>query len=108
MEDALTNIHSLTGPAAVPRLNGEILFDAPWEARVFGAAVGLHEAGHFEWSVFHQALIDAIEHGCPGVPYYESWMEALRNVMLQQNFVTNKEVDERVADYLEGRRTEVF
>ena len=108
MDDTRSKINCLTGPAAVPRLNGEILFDAPWEARMFGTAVGLHEHGYYNWSMFQQALIDAIQNGDTETPYYESWLQALESVVLKLNLVTADEFEGRVADYLEGRRTEVF
>ena len=34
---------------AFPRKNGELVFEAPWEARAFGLAVALSEAGQFPW-----------------------------------------------------------
>lgn len=108
MSNAQSKLDCLVGPAAIPRSNGEILFDAPWEARVFGAAVGLHEAGHYDWSVFQQALIDAIRSGDPELPYYQAWMGALENVMLEQSLVTEDEVRARTSDFLEGRRVEVY
>ena len=31
------------GPAAPPRANGELVFEAPWESRAFGIAIALVE-----------------------------------------------------------------
>ena len=36
-------VHAMTGTAALPRHNGELAFDAPWEGRVFGMAIGVVE-----------------------------------------------------------------
>ena len=36
---------SMEGQAALPRKNGELVFDEPWQGRVFGMAVALHERG---------------------------------------------------------------
>lgn len=108
MDQITEKILCLTGPAAVPRQNGEIIFDAPWEARVFGAAVGLHESGHYEWSAFQHALIASIQNGDPETPYYESWLRALESLVVELDLVSKGEYDERVADYREGRRAEVF
>ncbi len=47
----------LGGSTAVPRRNGELVFDAPWQGRVFGMAVALSDAGLFPWEEFRQALI---------------------------------------------------
>ncbi len=65
------------GPAAPPRSNGELVFDAPWEARVFGLAAAVVEtrfAGDRE--PFRQQLIAAIA-ADPERPYWESWTVAL-------------------------------
>ena len=35
-------------PGAPPRSNGELVFAAPWESRLFGMTLALHEAGRFE------------------------------------------------------------
>ena len=40
--------------------NGEVLFDAPWQGRVFGMAVALNESGVFAWSEFQSQLIAVI------------------------------------------------
>ena len=40
---------------ALPRQNGELVFAAPWEARAFGLAVALNEAGETI------GIIDAVE-----------------------------------------------
>jgi hypothetical protein len=45
------------GPAAIPRRNGEPVFDEPWESRVFGMAVGLCERGFYVWDEFRERLI---------------------------------------------------
>ena len=43
-----------------PRANGEVLFEEPWQGRVFAMAVGLHEAGAFAWSEFQNTLIEVV------------------------------------------------
>lgn len=48
------------GPAAPPRANGEIVFDAPWQSRIFGLTLALYEDGRFEWKEFQARLIEAI------------------------------------------------
>ena len=50
----------VSGPAAIPRRNGEPVFNEPWESRVFGAAVALCERGLFEWDEFRDRLIAEI------------------------------------------------
>ena len=54
-------ISSMQGPEALPRKNGELVFEQPWESRAFGLAVGLSEAGVLPWPEFREALIYAIQ-----------------------------------------------
>ena len=54
------SIAYMQGTAALPRRNGEIVFDAPWQSRAFGLAVGLSQAGVYPWDDFRESLIAAI------------------------------------------------
>ena len=45
-------IADMEGQAAMPRKNGEFVFEAPWEGRAFGMAVALKDQGHCEWGDF--------------------------------------------------------
>ena len=42
------------GPIAVPRKNGELVFEEPWEGRVFGMAVALHDQRLYGWEEFQR------------------------------------------------------
>ena len=77
------------GPTAPPRANGELVFDAPWQTRIFGATVALYEAGCFGWPDFQQRLIDEIAaheaaletdpvDGTSGYDYWACWLDAFR------------------------------
>ena len=46
---------SLTAP---PRLNGELVFEAPWQSRAFGVTADLVESGCFSWEDFRIRLIE--------------------------------------------------
>jgi len=61
----------------LPRRNGELAFDAPWQSRVFAlaAAVVDHAFGG-DREPFRQQLIRAIA-AEPGRAYWESWTAAL-------------------------------
>lgn len=50
----------IDGPAAPPRANGELVFTAPWQSRLFATTMALWEQGRFEWDTFRQGLIDQI------------------------------------------------
>jgi nitrile hydratase accessory protein len=77
----------IDGPAAPPRANGELVFAEPWESRIFGVALSLHQAGRFEWPAFQAELIAAIarwegghDEGAP-FRYYDCWLQALESLL---------------------------
>jgi hypothetical protein len=61
----------------LPRRNGELAFDAPWQSTVFAlaAAVVEHAFGG-DREPFRQQLIAAIA-AQPGRPYWENWTAAV-------------------------------
>jgi hypothetical protein len=67
------------GPAALPRVNGELAFDAPWQGRAMAMAVLLVERRGLAWDDFRQRLIAAIADD-PDRPYWESWVVALEGL----------------------------
>ena len=61
----------------LPRHNGELAFDAPWQSTVFALAASVIEhAFDGDREPFRQQLIAAIA-AQPGRPYWESWTAAL-------------------------------
>ncbi len=61
----------------LPRRNGELAFDAPWQSRVFALAAAVVDHGFGgDREPFRQQLINAIA-AEPGRPYWESWTAAL-------------------------------
>ena len=61
----------------LPRRNGELVFDAPWQSTVFGlAAPVIDNAFGGDREPFRQQLIKAIA-AEPARPYWESWTAAL-------------------------------
>ncbi len=86
----------MTGTAAPPRRNGELVFDAPWQGRAFGTAFALVERFGLPWSEFQRHLIAAIaEH--PDAPYYDSWVTALERMVIERGHATPAEL-ERAAE----------
>jgi hypothetical protein len=77
----------------VPRRNGELAFDAPWQARAFGLAAAIVEtrfAG--DWEPFRSRLIAAIASD-GGRPYWESWTAALEDLLLTTRLVSAGDLD---------------
>ena len=87
----------IEGPAAPPRLNGELVFDAPWEGRSFAMAMALVEDGWFSWDDFRDHLIVAVrrwESNPAGeYRYYERWQEALESIAAERGVVSASDVD---------------
>ena len=80
----MTAVHGAAGaglPADVPRHNGELVFDAPWEGRAFGLAAAYVDATGVGWAAFRTHLIAAIADLPDGTPYYEAWVEALERLV---------------------------
>ena len=99
-------LEAITGPGgadALPRRNGELVFQAPWESRAFGVAVALHDAGAIDFERFRTQLIAEIAArgtdggGEEGSAYYEHWLGALQQVLLAEGVVSAAELDARAA-----------
>lgn len=104
------NISSMTGEVAVPRSNGELVFDAPWQSRAFGMAVSLSQAGLFSWDRFRAELAKAIrEQGQDGLnDYYHRWLDALEACLEPANLFDHEDLHHREDEYREHLRDEVF
>lgn len=70
----------MQGVAALPRRNGELAFDEPWQARAFGLAVHTVERLDLDWDVFRQELIRSIDDD-PESDYWERWLLALERLV---------------------------
>lgn len=93
----------IAGPAAPPRSNGELVFGAPWESRLFGITMALYESGGFEWSEFQRRLINAVQRWEALHPdgadyrYYQRWAEALESLLRDRGLVDATLIDERAS-----------
>ncbi len=99
-------IADLGGEAALPRKNGELVFEAPWQGRAFGLAVVLNEKGAYPWDHFRTGLVEQIAQGTSD--YYENWLNALESLVLSSGIVTQGEVAKRAAEYRALERDPVF
>ncbi len=89
--EGLQAVTDAEGPAALPRRNGELVFLAPWESRAFGVAIALHDAGAMDYEAFRARLIAEIgaheqahRAGEDGGAYYEHWLHALEQVLIEE------------------------
>jgi nitrile hydratase accessory protein len=92
------------GPLSPPRRNGEIVFAALWESRVFGLTMTLYEAGRFTWPEFRDRLIAEIggwerAHGVDGAGfhYWACWLRAFERLVVDKGLCMPDVVDARVA-----------
>ena len=103
----LIDVLDTEGPAAPPRPNGELLFEAPWEARLFGITMSMFEAGLFEWEEFRELLIDEIQSWeAAGHPeeewrYYERWAAAFERLLAGKALCAAPELQERASAFAE-------
>lgn len=100
-------ISNMEGNAALPRKNGELVFQAPWEGRAFGIAVALNADGFYEWRDFREQLVGEIasteKSGSPS-SYYEQWLASLEKVVIAKGFISQQELDTRTAEYASNQR----
>ena len=100
------HVANLDGQAGLPRKNGELVFDAPWEGRAFGLAVVLNEKGAYAWDDFRTRLVEEVRTGDPH--YYENWVRALESLLAAHEIVAPDEVELRAAEYRALKRDPVF
>src|SRR5262249_35291840 len=65
----------------MPRRNGELVFDAPWQARIFGLAAAYLTATGRTWEPFRQRLIAAIAAAPEGTPYFDAFTTAFESLL---------------------------
>jgi nitrile hydratase accessory protein len=78
--------------ASLPRDNGELVFDAPWQARALAIALALTEKLGLPWDAFRLRLMDEIAND-PQRPYYESWGAALESMVVDLDLTTPAALD---------------
>ncbi len=84
--------------------NGEVVFEAPWEGRVFGIAHTLAASGLFTWDEFREQLIEAVDGHDErrAYRYYEYFQQALVTVLCRKGVLDAAEVELQVRE-LEAR-----
>lgn len=104
------NVSAMDGTVAMPRSNGELVFDAPWQSRAFGIAVSLSQAGFFTWDAFRGELARAIaEQGQNGTDeYYHRWLDALEASLRAGHHLDQDALHAREHEFEHHVRDEVF
>ena len=94
------------GPVAPPRRNGELVFAALWESRVFGMTMTLYERGAFGWDEFRDRLIAAIASDERAHPaddpatdrYWSCWLAAFESLLADKGLCAPTALAARVAE----------
>jgi nitrile hydratase accessory protein len=93
------------GPLSPPRRNGELVFDALWESRVFGMTMTLYERGAFQWNEFRDRLIATIaaweathDRDDPSYRYWDCWLAAFESLVADTGLCAPHALDARVAE----------
>jgi nitrile hydratase accessory protein len=84
-------VAGMTGPAALPR-NGELVFEAPWQGRALGMALGVVQRLGLPWREFQERLIAEIA-ARPEAPYYDCWVGALERLVLEHRVASPAELE---------------
>ena len=96
------DLFDVEGAAAPPRRNGELVFEAPWQSRVFGLCAAIVETCfNGDREPFRQHLIAAIA-AEPDRPYWDSWTVALQQLVLDAGLVDQLELDQRIESTADG------
>ncbi|MEM7029523.1 MAG: nitrile hydratase accessory protein [Chloroflexota bacterium] len=98
MPEISQEINDMEDAIALPRKNGELQFEEPWEARAFGLAVALNEQGSYPWKSFSEGLAQEIaqtEAAGETAPYYENWLKTLEKLVIKNGLISPGELEAR-------------
>jgi len=92
------------GPAAPPRANGELVFEHPWQSRVFATTMALCDAGAITYDAFRDRLIAEIgrRSGTDEVDaYWASWQDALEGLLAELGLCDDELLTRRAREFSE-------
>ena len=78
----------LGAAAALPRSNGELVFEEAWQGRALGLAVVVLKSTGTQWSEFRDHLVAAIAAHQPApdesaaTAYYTAWLDAVEALLV--------------------------
>ena len=102
MQQADRQISTMEAQIALPRENGELVFQAPWEARAFGLAVALNQQDLYEWREFSEELaatIAAADQNNDPSSYYTRWIASLEELIIAKGLLSREQLDAKTAEY---------
>jgi nitrile hydratase accessory protein len=100
---------NLPGAGAIPRKEGELSFEAPWQIRALALAVAAHGQGRILWTEFQGRLIAAIRdwEQTPAEKrgeweYYHHWVRALERLVVETGLAEPGEIDRRAVEEIKA------
>ncbi len=87
---------ALNGETPLPRDNGELVFEEPWQGRALGMGVVVIERIGAPWRDFRRHLAASIaahpaaEGQSPATAYYAAWLDALEALLAERGLVDNR------------------
>jgi nitrile hydratase accessory protein len=109
-----------------PTEDGDPVFDAAWQARIFGLSVSMRgEDGVFKWESFQRRLAEEIatdeqstatdgqstaiaeQSTAPDLEadYYRRWLAAFERLLLEEGHLDREQLEQRAAEFADGDRT---
>ena len=82
--------------------NGEVVFEAPWQGRVFGVARALCEQGYYEWDEFRERLIDEIDTwdvSAGEYHYFDHFLAALTRLLDEKSLCAGVDIEHRSEEF---------
>ena len=80
----------LAGRMALPRDNGELVFEEPWQGRALGMGVVVLDRTGASWAEFRRHLVAAIRQRPPepgesaASAYYAAWLDAVEALLTER------------------------
>ena len=105
MDKLASNDMTLDGATAPPMANGELIFELPWQGRVFGMARALCNSGLYQWDEFRDHLIaetatwDAASEPGQEYHYYELFSLALQKLLAKKGICDTTELNTRTTEF---------
>jgi nitrile hydratase accessory protein len=90
----LADVDAALGRAALPRDNGELVFEEPWQGRALGMGVAVLDHTGASWAEFRRHLVVAIRHRrqdpseSAATAYYAAWLDALEALLAERDLLT--------------------